>query len=185
MGRKISIDSATLMNKGLEVIEAHYLFGVPCNEVEILVSPQSLVHAMVRFADGATLAHLGVPDMRGPIAYALAFPYRMPVPGARQLDLTTQPLTFESPAVDTFRCLRLAYAAGAAGGAAPVVLNAANEIAVHAFLEGRLGFLGIEAVVEDALTALDRLPVGTLDDVFAVDDEARRHAAADIARRQR
>jgi 1-deoxy-D-xylulose-5-phosphate reductoisomerase len=182
MGRKITIDSATLMNKGLEVIEAHYLFGVPCADVEVLISPQSLVHAMVRFADGATVAHLGMPDMRVPIAYALTFPHRVPLPDARQLDLTSQPLTFERPDTDTFGCLRLAYAAGTAGGAAPVVLNAANEVAVHAFLDGRLSFPGIEAVVEDALAALDRVPVRSLDDVFAVDDEARRHAGARITR---
>jgi 1-deoxy-D-xylulose-5-phosphate reductoisomerase len=182
MGRKITIDSATLMNKGLEVIEAHYLFGVPCADVEVLISPQSLVHAMVRFADGATVAHMGLPDMRVPIAYALTFPHRAPLPNAKQLDLTAHPLTFERPDVGTFGCLRLAYAAGTAGGAAPVVLNAANEVAVHAFLDGRLGFLGIEAVVEDTLTALDRVPVRSLDDVYAVDDEARRQAGAHVTR---
>jgi 1-deoxy-D-xylulose-5-phosphate reductoisomerase len=178
MGRKITIDSASLMNKGLEVIEAHYLFGVPYESIDVLVSPQSLVHAMVRFADGATIAHLGVPDMRAPIAYALTYPERPPLPTARRLDLTAHPLTFEPPDSATFGCLRLAYEAGAAGGGAPIVLNAANEVAVHAFLDGRLSFLGIEAAVEDALGRLGTSAVRSLDDVFALDDETRRLVSA-------
>ncbi|MBM3147403.1 MAG: 1-deoxy-D-xylulose-5-phosphate reductoisomerase, partial [Actinobacteria bacterium] len=178
MGRKITIDSATLMNKGLEVIEAHYLFGVPYESIDVLVSPQSLVHAMVRFADGATIAHLGVPDMRAPIAYALTYPERPPLPTARRLDLTAHPLTFEAPDSATFGCLRLAYEAGAAGGGAPIVLNAANEVAVHAFLDGRLSFLGIEAAVEDALDRLATSPVLALDDVVALDAETRRLVSA-------
>jgi 1-deoxy-D-xylulose-5-phosphate reductoisomerase len=181
MGRKITIDSATLMNKGLEVIEAHYLFGVPYEAIEVLVSPQSLMHALVRFADGATVAHLGLPDMRTPIAYALTYPDRAPLPMVEHLDLTQRSLTFERPDMETFGCLRLAYQAGRAGGAAPVVLNAANEVAVSAFLEGRIGFLDIEALVEEALAALANTPVRSLDDVFAADSEARRVAAAIVA----
>jgi len=177
MGRKITIDSATLMNKGLEVIEAHYLFGVPYRDIDVLISPESLVHAMVRFADGATIAHLGVPDMRTPIAYALTYPDRAPVPAVQTLDLAARQLTFEPPDTATFRCLRLAYEAGEAGGGAPVVLNAANEVAVHAFLEGKLGFLGIERVVEEALEALGGGQPGDIDDVVALDAETRRMAA--------
>jgi 1-deoxy-D-xylulose-5-phosphate reductoisomerase len=183
MGRKITIDSATLMNKGLEVIEAHYLFGVPCEAIEVLVSPQSLVHAMVRFADGATVAHLGLPDMRTPIGYALTYPDRAPLPMVEHLDLTERAPTFERPDMETFGCLRLAYLVGRAGAAAPLVLNAANEVAVEGFLAGRLDFLGIEAVVEEALAALAGAPLRSLDDVFALDAEARRVAAELAVRR--
>lgn len=178
MGRKITVDSATLMNKGLEVIEAHHLFGVPYENIDVLVSPQSLVHALVRFADGATVAHLGLPDMRTPIGYALTYPERVPLPMTRTLDLTAHPLTFEPPDTATFGCLRLAYEAGAAGGAAPIVLNAANEQAVHAFLDGRLSFLGIERLVDDALARLGDRRVAALDDVFEIDAETRREVAA-------
>src|SRR5450759_3879183 len=159
MGRKITIDSATLMNKGLEVIEAHYLFGVPYERITVLISPQSTVHSMARFADGAILAHLGVPDMRTPIGYALAYPERPPLPMVKRLDLFASQLTFHKPDTETFRCLALAEEAGrkaaivtcdaeAAGCAprtvaAPIVLNAANEIAVQAFLDGRIAFLAI------------------------------------------
>ena len=210
MGPKISIDSATLMNKGLEVIEAHYLFGVPYERITVLLNPQSVVHSMVRFADGAILAHLGVPDMRTPIGYALAYPERPPLPMVKRLDLFAEQLTFEKPDPRTFRCLELAQEAGrmaaiaecaapspgtgsAAGTvaptgpapsaappvrtvAAPIVLNAANEVAVQAFLDGRIGFTAIPEVVEKCLTWLGDEPVESVDDVYACDDEARKFA---------
>jgi 1-deoxy-D-xylulose-5-phosphate reductoisomerase len=185
MGPKVTIDSATLMNKGLEVIEAHYLFGVPYAQIRVVVHPQSIVHSMVRFADGALLAHLGVPDMRTPIGYALSYPERAPLPMVAALDLLARELTFAEPDTTTFRCLALAREAGeraaqaAAGGrpiAAPIVLNAANEVAVHAFLAGAVGFLEIEAIVEASLGALGDAAVNSLDDVFAADREARGFA---------
>jgi 1-deoxy-D-xylulose-5-phosphate reductoisomerase len=185
MGPKVTIDSATLMNKGLEVIEAHYLFGVPYAQIRVVVHPQSIVHSMVRFADGALLAHLGVPDMRTPIGYALTYPERAPLPMVAALDLLARELTFAEPDTATFRCLALAREAGeraaqaAAGGrpiAAPIVLNAANEVAVHAFLAGAVGFLEIEAIVEASLGALGDAAVNSLDDVFAADAEARGFA---------
>jgi len=185
MGPKVTIDSATLMNKGLEVIEAHYLFGVPYAQIRVVVHPQSIVHSMVRFADGALLAHLGVPDMRTPIGYALTYPERAPLPMVAALDLLARELTFGEPDTTTFRCLALAREAGeraaqaAAGGrpiAAPIVLNAANEVAVLAFLAGAVGFLEIEAIVEAALGALGDAAVNSLDDVFAADVEARGFA---------
>ena len=190
MGRKISIDSATLMNKGLEVIEAHYLFGVPYERVTVLLNPQSVVHSMVRFGDGAVLAHLGVPDMRVPIAYALGYPDARPtLPMVRRLDFFAGDLTFAKPDLERFRCLKLAIEAGKRAAivereagdaprtvAAPIVLNAANEVAVHAFLERRLAFTAIADVVEKCLTWLGDEPVESLDDVFACDAEARRFA---------
>ena len=174
MGPKITVDSATLMNKGLEVIEAHELFGVPYADIRVLVQPQSLVHAMVRFADGALLAHLGLPDMRVPIAYALSYPHRAPLPPASPLDLAGRSLAFEEPDTGVFRCLALARAAGQTGGAAPAALNAANEIAVAAFLAGELSFLDIERVVEGALERFAGLPTGDVEAVLAADAEARR-----------
>ena len=185
MGPKVTIDSATLMNKGLEVIEAHYLFGVPYAQIRVVVHPQSIVHSMVRFADGALLAHLGVPDMRTPIGYALTYPERAPLPMVAALDLLARELTFGEPDTTTFRCLALAREAGeraaqaTAGGrpiAAPIVLNAANEVAVLAFLAGAVGFLEIEAIVEASLGALGDAAVNSLDDVFAADVEARGFA---------
>ena len=192
MGPKISIDSATLMNKGLELIEAHYLFGVPYERITVVISPQSTVHSMVRFADGAVLAHLGVPDMRTPIGYALAYPERPPLPMVKRLDLFATELTFHKPDAGTFRCLALAEEAGrkaaivacdaeAAGCAprtvaAPIVLNAANEIAVQAFLDRRIAFLAIPEIVEKCLTWLGDEPVESLEDVYACDAEARRFA---------
>ena len=155
MGGKITIDSATLMNKGLELIEAHHLFGTPYERIDVVVHPQSVVHSYVLLCDGAALAHLGHPDMRVPISYALHYPERVDVP-VRPLDLAEiGALTFEPVDNEAFPCLRLAREAAAAGGTAPCVLNAANEVAVHAFLNGRLDFLGIPAVIE---TALERLP---------------------------
>ena len=151
MGGKITIDSATLMNKGLEVIEAHHLFGTPYSQIDVVVHPQSIVHALVTLCDGAALAHLGHPDMRIPIAYALHHPERVDVP-VRTLDLAELgSLTFEALDTDAFPCLRLAREAAEAGGTGPCVLNAANEVAVHAFLGGRLGFMGIPAVIERTL----------------------------------
>ena len=176
MGGKITIDSATLMNKGLEVIEAHHLFGTPYEQIEVIVHPQSIVHAMVSLCDGATLAHLGYPDMRVPIAYALHHPDRIDLPVA-PLDLASVgALTFEPPDADTFACLRLAREAGLAGGTAPCTLNAANEVAVHAFLSGSLPFLGIAAVIERTLERLPAVAVHSFDSLMAADSEARRVA---------
>ena len=176
MGGKITIDSATLMNKGLEVIEAHHLFGVPYERIDVVVHPQSIVHSLIQLCDGASLAHLGYPDMRVPISYALHHPERVDVP-VEPLDLAALgSLEFERPDPDTFACLRLAREAGAAGGTAPCVLNAANEVAVHAFLSGALPFDGIADVVERALEAIPALPVRHFSDLYAVDTEARERA---------
>jgi 1-deoxy-D-xylulose-5-phosphate reductoisomerase len=175
MGGKITIDSATLMNKGLEVIEAHHLFGIPYEQIDVVVHPQSIVHSLISLNDGASLAHLGYPDMRVPISYALHHPDRADVP-VRPLDLAeVGSLDFERPDPGTFACLRLARAAGIAGGTAPCVLNAANEVAVHAFLGGRLAFAGIAEVIERALEAIPAAPVRHFSDLYAVDAEARGH----------
>jgi len=177
MGGKITIDSATLMNKGLEVIEAHHLFGTPYERIGVVVHPQSIVHSYVTMCDGAALAHLGHPDMRVPIAYALHWPDRVDVP-VRPLDLAEiGALTFEPVDEDAFPCLRLAREAAIAGGTAPCVLNAANEIAVHAFLRRRLPFLGIAEVVETALERLEPRPVRAFDSLYEADREARELAA--------
>ncbi len=176
MGGKITIDSATLMNKGLELIEAHHLFGVPYDRIDVVVHPQSIVHAMVHLHDGASLAHLGYPDMRVPISYALNYPDRMDVP-VRPLDLVELgALTFEAPDVNAFPCLRLAREAAEAGGTAPCVLNAANEIAVHAFLVGDLSFVGIPRVIESTLSELPAQPVRHFSDLYAADAQAREVA---------
>jgi 1-deoxy-D-xylulose-5-phosphate reductoisomerase len=178
MGGKISVDSATLMNKGLELIEAHHLFGFPYHRISVVVHPESLVHALVNLNDGASLAHTGHPDMRVPISYALHYPERADVP-VEPLDLAAVgQLTFEPPDVDTFRCLALARLAGEAGGSAPCVLNAANEIAVHAFLTERLAFLDIPRVIEGTIEALDHRPVSSFDDLYEADAVAREQAAA-------
>jgi 1-deoxy-D-xylulose-5-phosphate reductoisomerase len=178
MGPKITIDSATLMNKGLELIEAHFLFGIPFDRIEVVVHPTSIVHALVRFRDGASLAHLGYPDMRVPISYALTYPERAATP-VRPLDLAAGLiLEFAPPDETAFPCLRLARAAGEAGGTAPCVLNAANEVAVAAFLDGALPFLGIGDVVERTLSAVDAPAARDLDDLVAVDAEARSVAGA-------
>ena len=178
MGGKITIDSATLMNKGLEVIEAHHLFGLSYDQIGVVVHPESIVHALVQLNDGATLAHLGHPDMRVPISYALHFPERADVP-VRTLDLAeVGRLTFEPPDPDTFRCLALARDAAVAGGTAPCVLNAANEVAVHAFLAGGLRFLDIARVIEGTLDAIDAVPVQSFDDLYEADAEARQTASA-------
>ncbi|MEX2194746.1 MAG: 1-deoxy-D-xylulose-5-phosphate reductoisomerase [Thermoleophilaceae bacterium] len=176
MGGKITIDSATLMNKGLELIEAHHLFGVPYERIDVVVHPQSIVHSLIHLNDGASLAHLGYPDMRVPISYALHFPDRADVP-VEALDLAAVgQLTFEAPDEDTFPCLRLAREAAAAGGTAPCVLNAANEVAVHAFLGGALSFPGIAEVIERTLADAGAAPVGHFSDLYRADAEARERA---------
>jgi 1-deoxy-D-xylulose-5-phosphate reductoisomerase len=177
MGGKITIDSATLMNKGLEVIEAHHLFGVPYARIDVVVHPQSIVHGLVTLCDGAALAHLGHPDMRVPISYALHHPDRVDVP-VRPLDLAeVGALTFEPVDDDAFPCLGLARAAAVAGGTAPCVLNAANEVAVHAFLAGGLSFLGIASVIERTLEALPAAPVRAFESLYEADRGARAVAA--------
>jgi 1-deoxy-D-xylulose-5-phosphate reductoisomerase len=183
MGAKISVDSATMMNKGLEVIEAVHLFGLPESRVEVLVHPQSVIHSMVEYVDGSVLAQLGTPDMRTPIAYALAWPARMASPSPR-LDLARiGTLTFEAPDPQRFPALRVARAALQAGGSHPTVLSAANEVAVEAFLRGRIGFTRIVAIVEEVLSRVADRPLDSLDDVGAADAEARREAARLVADR--
>ena len=176
MGRKISVDSATLMNKGLEVIEARFLFGVQASDIEVVVHPQSIVHSLVDYVDGSVLAQLGNPDMRTALAYGLGWPDRLDS-GVAPLDLAALGrLDFEPPDRQAFPCLGLAYAALATGGSAPAILNAANEVAVAAFLAGRLPFLGIPALVEATLSALPAEPAGSLDVLSACDERARRRA---------
>src|SRR5882757_1009542 len=180
MGGRITIDSATLMNKGFEAIEAHHLFGLPYERIDVVVHPQSIVHSLIDLNDGATLAHLGYPDMRVPISYALHFPERADVAVPR-LDLATVgELTFERPDLETFACLRLALDAGRAGGTAPCVLNAADEVAVAAFLDGKIGFTAIPAVVERVLEAMPPLTPTHFEDLFAVDAEARRRTEEEV-----
>ncbi|RDZ29021.1 1-deoxy-D-xylulose-5-phosphate reductoisomerase [Lysobacter silvisoli] len=180
MGPKISVDSATLMNKGLEVIEAHHLFGVPGARIDVLVHPQSLVHSLVEFVDGSTLAQLGLPDMRTALAVGFGWPERI-ASGVAGLDLLAHGrLDFEAPDLDAFPCLRLAFAALAAGGTAPAVLNAANEVAVSAFLQRRIGFLAIPALVEDTLAALPSTPATSLAALRDADAQARRYAGQAI-----
>jgi 1-deoxy-D-xylulose-5-phosphate reductoisomerase len=181
MGPKITVDSATLANKGLELIEAHFLFGLAYDAIEVVVHPSSLVHALVRFRDGAALAHLGYPDMRVPISYALTYPERAatPVPA---LDLASGlTLEFEAPDLATFPLLALARRAGELGGSFPCVFNAANEVAVAAFLDGRLPFPAIADVVEAALAAADGAPANDLEDLEEADAEARRLAEQKLA----
>jgi 1-deoxy-D-xylulose-5-phosphate reductoisomerase len=183
MGGKITIDSATLMNKGLEVIEAHHLFGTPYDRIDVIVHPQSIVHSLVQLCDGATLAHLGYPDMRVPISYALHYPDRVDVP-VPALDLASlAKLTFEEPDLGTFACLRLAREAGIAGGTSPCTLNAANEVAVHAFLTEQLEFLDIAAVIEETLSRVPTRRVHSFDSLTEADAEARAAASALIRRR--
>jgi 1-deoxy-D-xylulose-5-phosphate reductoisomerase len=176
MGGRITIDSATLMNKGFEMIEAHHLFAVPYQQIDVVVHPQSIVHSLINLNDGASLAHLGYPDMKVPIAYALHFPERADV-AVPTLDLASVgELTFEPPDPDTFSCLRLAREAGEAGGTAPCVLNAADEVAVEAFLAGRIAFTGIPEVIERCLDAVPGGPVRHFEDLLDVDAAAREHA---------
>ncbi len=168
MGAKITVDSATMMNKGLEVIEACWLFGMRPEDIEVLVHPQSVIHSAVEFADGAVIAQLGVPDMRVPIAYALSYPKRLPL-SAKRLDLfDIADLSFEKPDVSTFRCLGLAFEAIRRGGSYPIVLNAANEAAVSAFLTGRTGFTGIAECVEAALEHHDGAPARSVDEIIEI-----------------
>lgn len=176
MGAKISVDSATMMNKGLELVEAFHLFPVTAEQLEVVVHRQSVIHSLVEYVDGSVLAQLGSPDMRIPIAHALAWPRRMETP-CQRLDLATiGRLDFEAPDMTRFPCLRLAREALAAGGARPAILNAANEVAVAAFLAGRAGFLEIAAIVEDTLDGYDPTAPEALDQVLAIDAEARRRA---------
>jgi 1-deoxy-D-xylulose-5-phosphate reductoisomerase len=176
MGPKITVDSATLANKGLELIEAHFLFGLDYERIEVVIHPTSTVHAFVRFRDGAALAHLGYPDMRVPISFALAYPDRSATP-VPPLDLASGlTLEFEAPDLETFPLLALARRAGEQGGTYPCAFNAANEVAVAAFLEGRLPFLGIAETVEETLASVEGAPAGDLDELNEADAEARRLA---------
>jgi 1-deoxy-D-xylulose-5-phosphate reductoisomerase len=181
MGPRITVDSATLMNKAFEVIEAHHLFGIGYDRIMVTVHPQSVVHSLVEFVDGSVKAQLGDPDMRVPIQYAITYPDRVhaPVP---DLDLAGRTLTFDAPDRDAFPCLDLGYAAGRAGGSAPAVLNAADEVAVAAFLERRIGFLDIPGVVEAALLAVPPTEVATVEEVMEADGAARVAAAAAVER---
>ena len=183
MGAKISIDSATLMNKGLELIEAAHLFPVPVERLDVIVHPQSVIHSMVEYVDGSVLAQLGCPDMRIPIAYAMAWPERIATPAARLDFAAIANLSFEKPDLERFPCLALAWAAMRAGGSAPCILNAANEIAVAAFIAGQAGFLDIDAIVAETLAMMPSGPVATLEDVVAVDAAARAIARAQVTRR--
>jgi 1-deoxy-D-xylulose-5-phosphate reductoisomerase len=180
MGPKITVDSATLANKGLELIEAHFLFGIPYDRIEVVLQPTSIVHSLVRFRDGAALAHLGYPDMRVPISYALTYPERAATP-LEPLDLTTLTLEFQAPDLETFPMLALAREAGEKGGTYPCAYNAANEVAVAAFLGGRLPFLGIAEVVADALARTDGSPARDLEELVDVDRAARAFADERLA----
>ncbi len=180
MGGRITIDSATLMNKGFEAIEAHHLFAVPYERIEVVVHPQSLVHSLIHLNDGSSLAHLGYPDMRVPISYALHYPERADV-DVPQLDLAAAgSLTFEQPDLETFACLRLALEAGEAGGTAPTVLNAADEVAVAAFLAEQIPFTAIPAVIERVMEEMPTCPVSHFDDLFDADAEARRRSEEQV-----
>ncbi|MFA9949510.1 1-deoxy-D-xylulose-5-phosphate reductoisomerase [Dentiradicibacter hellwigii] len=184
MGRKISVDSATLMNKGLEVIEAHWLFNIPPEKIEVVVHPQSIIHSLVRYVDGSVLAELGNPDMRTPIAHALAYPERIDS-GVTALDLfSVGALSFERPDVERFPCLGLAYRALKLGGSGPAILNAANEVAVAAFLDRRISFNAIPAIIAAALDTLPVKAVDTLADALAADAQARGFAEQVITERR-
>jgi len=180
MGGKITVDCATMLNKGLEVIEAHHLFSMPPEKISVLVHPESVIHSMVEFEDGAVLAQLGAPDMRGPIGYALGYPARLPY-GAGPLDFAKTRITFEAPDEARFPCLRLARQALRAGGSAPVVLNGANEAAVGAFLDGKIGFGDIAVLVDRALQEVPNRGIETVDGVRAADREARASAHKNLS----
>ena len=183
MGAKISVDSATMMNKGLEVIEAYHIFGIPVERIEVIVHPQSVIHSMVSYVDGSVLAQLGSPDMRTPIAYTLAWPARMNTPSKR-LDLEEiGSLDFEAPDPERFPALRLTREALKAGGSAATILNAANEIAVEAFLSDQIGFLDIASVVEDSMSDINYEPLRSIDDVFYLDDIARKTASELVSKK--
>ena len=176
MGRKITVDSATLANKALEVIEAHYLFGLSFDQIDVVVHPQSVVHSLVEFVDGSVLAQLGVPSMELPVLYALTHPERVPDTGVPPFDpVELSPLTFERVRTNDFPALRLGLEAGRAGGAAPAVFNAANEAAVSLFLDGRIGFADIPRAISGALADLGACPAGTREAILAADEAARRH----------
>ncbi len=182
MGAKISVDSATLMNKGLELIEAHHLFGLPHERIDVVIHPQSVIHSLVEYVDGSVLAQLGAPDMRIPIAYTLAFPERMETP-CQRLDLVAlSRFDFEGPDLDRFPALALARSALAEGGAKPAILNAANEIAVASFLEGGIGFLDIASVASETLAGYAPPVPRSIDEVLEVDAEARRVAAGTLGK---
>jgi 1-deoxy-D-xylulose-5-phosphate reductoisomerase len=183
MGGKISIDSATLMNKGLELIEAHHLFAVPYPRIDVVVHPQSIVHSLIALCDGATMAHLGYPDMRVPISYALHYPERVDVPVAALDLVAVGSLTFEAVDEQAFPCLRLAREAARAGGTAPCVLNAANEVAVYAFLAGRLRFNDIPTVIDETLQELGASPVLAFESLYDADRAARETAALEVSAR--
>ena len=176
MGAKITIDSASMMNKGLEVIEAHWLFGIPYEQIEVTVHPQSIIHSMVQFIDGSVKAQMGLPDMRLPIQYALSYPDRWPSTFGRIDFKNQQPLTFEAPDLEKFRCLALAYEALGKGGNMPAIMNAANEVAVAAFLKGRIGFLDIAETIGKTMQQMPFISQPTYDDYVATDREARRYA---------
>jgi 1-deoxy-D-xylulose-5-phosphate reductoisomerase len=180
MGPKITVDSSTLANKGLELIEAHFLFGVPYERIEVILQPTSIVHSLVRFRDGAALAHVGYPDMRAPISFALTYPERAATPLA-PLDLTSLTLEFSAPDLETFPMLALARDAGERGGTYPCAFNAANEVAVAAFLDGRLPFLSIAEVVADAIERVDGAPASDIDDLLEADARARALAGETVA----
>jgi len=184
MGAKISVDSATLMNKGLELIEAHHLFGLPADKLGVIIHPQSIVHCLIYYADGSTLAHVSAPDMRTPIAHALSWPRRMASP-SRRLDLASLAgLTFENADAGKFPCLALAQGSLQTGGLAPTILNAANEIAVHAFLARRIGFLDIARVVDRALSSPNLLDgeIEDLEHVLELDVRTREFANDEVGR---
>ncbi|MCU0890490.1 MAG: 1-deoxy-D-xylulose-5-phosphate reductoisomerase [Sandarakinorhabdus sp.] len=183
MGAKISIDSATLMNKGLELIEAAQLFPVPVERLDVIVHPQSVIHSMVEYIDGSVLAQLGSPDMRIPIAYAMGWPERIATPAARLNLAEVANLSFEAPDLERFPCLKLAWDAMRAGGSAPCILNAANEIAVAAFIAGQAGFLDIDAIVAETLAMVPHAPMASLEDVLAVDAAARAAARGLVVKR--
>ena len=184
MGAKITIDSATLMNKGLEVIEAHWLFNAKPSQIEVVVHPQSIIHSMVEYIDGSILAQLGNPDMRTPIAYALGYPKRIESGVASLNLLEIAKLEFEAPDVKRFPCLQLAYDALAAGGTAPAILNAVNEVAVAAFLNKQINFLDIATLIAKALNHIKTVPVTSLDQLIAIDEEARSFALTNLKHRQ-
>ena len=173
MGAKITVDSATMMNKGLEIIEASWLFGVDASKIEVVVHPQSAIHSAVEFKDGSVIAQIGAPDMRLPIAYALSFPERVEDPGKRFSITDLGAMTFEKPDLDTFKCLKLAYEAIEKGGSYPVVLNCANEEAVDSFLGGKISFVQIADCVEYALDVHDRTEIRCVDDILRVETESR------------
>jgi len=183
MGAKITVDSSTMMNKGLEVIEAHHLFQVEMHQIEVIVHPQSIVHSLVEFQDQSVIAHLGVPDMTLPISYALSYPDRLSLPEFPRLNLArVSPLTFEEPDLMRFPCLKIAFEAGKAGGTLPAVLNAANEIAVAKFLRETIGFMDIVSLAVDTLEKHERVPKPSLDDILEADRWAREQACQWVGR---